>query len=140
MGRPALRLFVAVALMAATACFDKPAGAVRFACDPDHAPACPDSYSCAEDGCCHREGSDIDAHWGACGLGTPGSSSGTDPSTTSSSDSTDTQQAGPNATSEGPADASNTTTTQRHVWPSADHAVRGWAAIARFNPIPASVR
>jgi hypothetical protein len=61
------------------ACFNAPADAVLFACTPE-APDCPTDYSCADDGCCHRDGSDIAANYGACGLGGPatGPASSTD--------------------------------------------------------------
>lgn len=51
-------------------CFTAPADAVLFACTPE-APDCPADYTCADDGCCHRDGSDIAANYGACGLGGP---------------------------------------------------------------------
>jgi hypothetical protein len=73
-------------------CFDAPAAAVMFSCEPDGASACPDGYSCEADGCCHRDGTDVDAHLGECKLAggsdgattlLPGtSSSGTDATTT----------------------------------------------------------
>jgi hypothetical protein len=51
------------------ACFNPPADAVLFACDPEAAPTCPDGYTCEVDGCCHRDGSDIDATLGSCRIG-----------------------------------------------------------------------
>ncbi len=77
-------------------CFDAPAAAVMFSCEPEGASACPDGYSCEADGCCHRDGTDVAAHLGECKLagGTDGattalpgtssgsSSSGTDATTT----------------------------------------------------------
>ncbi len=69
------------------ACFNPPADAVLFACDPAAAPTCPSSYTCEVDGCCHRDGSDVAANLGSCRLGGPGSASeataSTGPSTTS---------------------------------------------------------
>lgn len=50
------------------ACFDAPDGPVMFSCDPDEAPACPSGYTCESDGCCHKNGSDVDANLGACKL------------------------------------------------------------------------
>lgn len=50
-------------------CFDAPQPAVQFSCDPDDAPECPDGYTCEADGCCHRDGSDVQANLGACQLG-----------------------------------------------------------------------
>jgi hypothetical protein len=52
------------------ACFNPPAAAVMFSC-PDAASPCPAGYSCEADGCCHRDGSDVAADYGACGLGGP---------------------------------------------------------------------
>ncbi len=60
------------------ACFNPPAQAVMFSCTPDDA-VCPGGYTCEADGCCHRDGSDVEANFGACGLGTGASAS--DPST-----------------------------------------------------------
>jgi hypothetical protein len=57
------------------ACFNPPADAVLFACDVKTAPSCPDGYSCEDDGCCHRDGSDIEANLGSCRIG--GAMSGT---------------------------------------------------------------
>jgi hypothetical protein len=41
-------------------CFDPPGGDVLFSCDPDEAPTCPDGYACEADGCCHKDGSDVE--------------------------------------------------------------------------------
>lgn len=60
------------------ACFNPPDDAVLFACDAETAPTCPDGYTCASDGCCHRDGSDIEASRGSCrigGMSAPGSAS-----------------------------------------------------------------
>lgn len=57
------------------ACFNPPDDAVLFACDAKTAPSCPDGYSCEDDGCCHRDGSDIEANLGSCRIG--GAMSGT---------------------------------------------------------------
>lgn len=62
---------------ATAGCFALPADAVTFSCDLDSAPACPDGYSCEDDGCCHREGSDVEAHYGECRLGGGGTGTGT---------------------------------------------------------------
>ena len=63
------------------ACFNAPDDPVLFTCDPKTAPACPDGYGCADDGCCHRDGSDIEADRNSCRIGgamsaTDGASSG----------------------------------------------------------------
>lgn len=59
--------------LGAGACFTAPSANVQFSCDPDDAPTCPPGYSCEMDGCCHRNGSDVDANLGACqGLGGTG--------------------------------------------------------------------
>ncbi len=68
----------AVAVLAAVwGCFSAPSADVLFACDPDNAPECPPDYTCESDGCCHRNGSDVDASAGACNSG---GTSGFDPS------------------------------------------------------------
>ena len=65
MGR-SLRL-LAVGLAGATwGCFSAPSADVLFSCDPESAPQCPPEYTCQSDGCCHRDGSDVDASRGAC--------------------------------------------------------------------------
>lgn len=92
------------------ACFNPPADAVMFACTPE-APDCPADYTCADDGCCHRDGSDIAANYGACGLGGPatgplptGTSTGTDASTTG----TTSEQPGTTASGTSSTDAGST--------------------------------
>ncbi|MEM7154337.1 MAG: hypothetical protein AAF799_15935 [Myxococcota bacterium] len=50
------------------ACFDAPRPAVQFSCDMDTAPECPPDYTCQSDGCCHLDGSDVEAHAGECQL------------------------------------------------------------------------
>ena len=67
------------------ACFNAPDEPVLFACDAETAPACPDGYSCADDGCCHRDGSDIAANLNSCRIG--GAMSATDSGASSSSSS-----------------------------------------------------
>lgn len=62
------RMFAALLLGILGACFDAPDGAVMFSCDPDEAPACPSGYTCESDGCCHKNGSDVDANLGTCKL------------------------------------------------------------------------
>lgn len=62
------RYFAALVLGIAGACFDAPDGAVMFSCEPDEAPQCPSGYTCESDGCCHKNGSDVDANLGACKL------------------------------------------------------------------------
>ena len=64
------------------ACFNAPDEPVLFACDAETAPACPDGYSCADDGCCHRDGSDIAANLNSCRIG--GAMSATDSGASSS--------------------------------------------------------
>lgn len=66
------------------ACFNPPAAAVQFTCEPAGEGLCPPDYACEDDGCCHRAGSDIDAHWGECRLGgdTGGATYGTTSGTT----------------------------------------------------------
>ncbi len=73
------------------ACFSAPQPAVQFSCDLASAPECPEGYTCEADGCCHRDGSDYDAHAGQCQLGggllTAGSGSTGDSSGSESSSS-----------------------------------------------------
>jgi hypothetical protein len=65
-----LRVHVLFALSFGTgACFNPPAADVMFTCDLEAAPACPDGYTCQDDGCCHRDGSDVEANRGACRIG-----------------------------------------------------------------------
>lgn len=66
---PTLRLTAVAALAAVWGCFSAPSADVLFSCDPEAAPECPPGYSCESDGCCHRDGSDVDASRGACGAG-----------------------------------------------------------------------
>lgn len=51
------------------ACFRPPSDDVLFSCEPMGDDRCPDGYSCEADGCCHRNGSDVEANFGACALG-----------------------------------------------------------------------
>lgn len=95
-------------------CFTAPADAVLFACTPE-APDCPTDYTCAEDGCCHRDGSDIAANYGACGLGGPATgplASSTDVSPTSSTGApTGTSTTDPSTSASTGADTSTTSAT-----------------------------
>ncbi len=88
-----MRWIVGAALGFFAACFTPPDSDVLFSCEPDSAPTCPEKYTCEVDGCCHRDGSDVEASFGACRLtatsitetspttGTSGSSGGTDSGT-----------------------------------------------------------
>lgn len=105
------RLLAALLLGIVGACFDAPSGAVMFSCDPDQAPACPSGYTCESDGCCHKNGSDVDANLGACKLapsteattvitiGTSDASS-SDTGSTTSGDNTGSSSSGDTGTSE----------------------------------------
>ncbi len=90
-----LRVAAVAVLAALWGCFSAPSADVLFACDPEDAPACPPEYTCQPDGCCHRDGSDVEASAGACNSGgTSGfdpnaSGTDTDPSTGADTD-TDT--------------------------------------------------
>lgn len=70
------------------ACFDPPAEDVLFSCNASHPTPCPPDYTCEKDGCCHREGSDVEAMLGACSLAAA-SETGTQDDTGESSDTTD---------------------------------------------------
>jgi hypothetical protein len=78
-------------------CFRPPSGAVLFACEPDGDDACPEDYSCEADACCHKDGSDVDDHFGECaitgaeGTGLP---TGTDDGTTSGTGGSSTGEPG----------------------------------------------
>jgi hypothetical protein len=61
-------LLLALAAGFAAACFNPPSGDVLFSCDPMGDDSCPSGYTCEADGCCHKDGSDVQASWGACGL------------------------------------------------------------------------
>lgn len=52
----------------ASACFNPPAAEVMFACDPAGDDACPAGYACGADGCCRREGVEIEGGGGECKL------------------------------------------------------------------------
>jgi hypothetical protein len=107
-------------------CFDAPAAVVMFSCEPDGASACPDGYTCEADGCCHRDGSDVNAHAGECKLqgatdgattllpgtsSTGTSSTGTSGSTTAtgSSDGSTASSDGSSGATTGPSDGSSGT-------------------------------
>lgn len=57
-------------------CFNPPSADVLFSCAEQG--ECPDGYSCEEDGCCHRDGSDVDENLGSCALGGGGTETGGD--------------------------------------------------------------
>ena len=89
------------------ACFNPPAAATMFACDPATAPACPSGYRCEADGCCHRDGSDVAAELGSCRLGGPGTAAtGSDASTAA-----DTGTNATDASTTGTASATDTAST-----------------------------
>ncbi len=112
----ALRLTAVAVLAALWGCFSAPSADVLFACDPQNAPQCPPDYSCEADGCCHRNGSDVQASAGACNsAGTSGfDPSGTDTDTDTDTGDTDTGDTDPSDTdtdtgSEGDTDDASTT-------------------------------
>ncbi len=65
------RLLIALVLgTGAGACFNEPSADVMFACDAAGEAACPVGYACAEDGCCHRDGTEVTAdNFGSCQIG-----------------------------------------------------------------------
>ena len=105
--RGAIAWLVGVALGISAACFTPPNDDVLFSCDRDEAPTCPDSYTCEADGCCHRDGSDVEASFGACRL-TSGSISetGTPTTTSGSSGSSDSSGSSTGATTSGSSESS----------------------------------
>ena len=74
--------------LAAGACFNPPSAAVMFACDPAGSSACPAGYTCQDDGCCHKDGTDDPADDGACKLGGGGGATSDATSATGSTGST----------------------------------------------------
>ncbi|MCX4242843.1 hypothetical protein [Paraliomyxa miuraensis] len=96
------------ALGSTGACFDAPMPAVQFSCDPDEAPACPTGYTCEADGCCHRDGSNVDEHRGQCQLGGAISGSGTGPTPTTEGS---TGESTSEATGESTSDSTGGTTS-----------------------------
>jgi hypothetical protein len=121
---PACVLAVLVLGAGLGACFNAPAADVMFGCVDDEA-ACPAGYTCEADGCCHRDGSDVEAHLGECQLGggqateatssasstsgatgeTSGGETTSVPSTTSGTDTTDTTAGSTTSTTTGTSDA-----------------------------------
>ncbi|MFV8748968.1 hypothetical protein ACNOYE_00295 [Nannocystaceae bacterium ST9] len=103
-------LLLALALGLTLACFQPPDDDVLFSCDPLADDRCPAGYTCEADGCCHRDGTDVQASFGACGLGgnetgtasetgsgtesDTGTESGTDTGTTSETDTSGTDTSG----------------------------------------------
>jgi hypothetical protein len=65
----ALAAGFASSLGAISACFNAPADDVLFSCASGASPQCPEGYSCEADGCCHKDGSDVEANYGGCALG-----------------------------------------------------------------------
>ena len=64
--RPLLAAAALTLGLCAGACFRPPSADVLFACDAAAAPQCPPGYTCADDGCCHRDGTDPEQNAGAC--------------------------------------------------------------------------
>lgn len=90
-----MRWIVGLAIGVLAACFTPPDEDVLFSCDPDSAPTCPEQYTCEADGCCHRDGTDVEASFGACRL-TAGSVSATAP-TTGTGDTSGSDESGTSA-------------------------------------------
>jgi hypothetical protein len=100
-----LRVHVLFALSFGTgACFNPPAADVMFTCDLEAAPACPDGYTCQDDGCCHRDGSDVEANRGACRIG-----GGPDPTAATDADATTSAATTGAATDDGPSSSTGGT-------------------------------
>lgn len=83
----AFRLAAVGVLAAVWGCFSAPSADVLFACDPQTAPQCPPDYTCQSDGCCHRDGTDVEASMGAC---KSAADSGLNPTETATDAGTDT--------------------------------------------------
>ncbi len=96
---PKLRMLAVVAMAALWGCFSAPSADVLFSCDRDDAPQCPPDYACEADGCCHRDGSDVEANMGAC---SPGASAGVASTATSGTSGTsDASSSGSGGTTSG---------------------------------------
>lgn len=91
------------------ACFSPPNDDVLFACDPVDDPRCPEGYTCESDGCCHKNGTDVAASLGACGLG--GNEGGTATETDAGTDTTGTDTTGTDTT-DTETDTTGTDTTE----------------------------
>lgn len=92
---PRMRILAGAALaLGLGGCFDPPGSPVLFSCDPDAAPACPPGYSCEADGCCHRDGGDVEAHLNECRIGDPGGTATDGPTGTSGTSATTTSGPG----------------------------------------------
>lgn len=100
------RLLIALVLGTGVgACFNEPAADVMFACEANGEAACPVGYTCAEDGCCHRDGTEVTGdNFGMCKIGgqmgTTGAMTGTT-GTTSTTGTTGTTGVTTGPTSEG---------------------------------------
>lgn len=104
--RTTTRLLLALVAGIALACFQPPKDDVLFSCDPIDDDRCPTGYTCEADGCCHKNGTDVQATYGACGLGgnetgTAGSETDTTGSETDTTGSTDTTDTGTDTTDTG---------------------------------------
>lgn len=100
--------FAALAGLAAGACFNPPSAAVMFACDPVGSSACPAGYTCRDDGCCHKDGTDDPADDGACKLGGGGATSDATSDSTTATGSTGSTGAATSATTAGTTDTGGT--------------------------------
>jgi len=93
-----MRLLLVGIAAAAWGCFSAPSADVLFSCDPENAPQCPPEYSCQSDGCCHRDGSDVEGSRGACNsnatTGMSLSGTDTDPSTETGTAGSETDETG----------------------------------------------
>lgn len=90
MGR-GLRVLAVAVIAAAWGCFSAPSADVLFSCDPADAPECPPDYTCESDGCCHRNGSDVEASRNACNSAATSGFDPTDTDTDASSGSSTTE-------------------------------------------------
>ena len=99
---PTLAFFLATV----SACFQPPAPDVSFACEPSDPDrdVCPPGYACELDGCCHRDGSDVEAHFGDCALGQE-----TNPTSESGNETTSTSETGDDDTESGTTGGDGTT-------------------------------
>lgn len=119
--RTTTRLSLALVAGFTLACFTPPTNDVLFSCDPIADDRCPSGYTCEADGCCHKDGTDVQATYGACGLGgnetgigsetdTTGSETDTT-STDTSTDTTSTDTTGTDTTGTDSTDTTDTTDT-----------------------------
>jgi hypothetical protein len=106
------RTLAALLVGMVAACFDAPAAVVMFSCEPGDAPQCPPGYTCKQDGCCHKDGTDFATFEGQCRFaGMTESATGTSVGSSDSSDGTATGATTSGATTSGATSESSDATS-----------------------------